>query len=200
MDDIDDDPELFAFMKQVENDVNNKNSKVPSIKSKNNEWKNIINNTANNGNLSAKDQKLINDTMNEVPEDILKASKKYADKEYKAYKQKEKLYAKMGKMGVDPDDYLNQIMGDSDDDSDDVNDSNVQALINAAKDEAALEMKFGVVNVPKKSQKSGNGGGGKNMKQKQKQQDEDNDEYWDSYADCDTPKKNNNKGKGRRFW
>eukprot|EP01084_Bolivina_argentea_P097386 175065_1 len=195
LDDVDDDPELFAFMKQVENDINKKNTKPPTI---NQNWDKMLKNAETNAALTGNDEKLINDTMNEVPQDIIKASKQYADKEYKSYKQKEKLYAKMGKMGMDPDDYLDKIMGDSDGNNDSdssCNDNRVNALINAAKDEVALEDKFGPVVTNEKKPKQNS-----NVKQKKKKNDDDDDEYWDSYADYDTPKKKKNDDDDDEYW
>merc|ERR1712204_71304 len=129
------------------------------------------------------DEKLMHDAMNEVPQDILKESKAYADKKYKAYKQKEKLYKKMGKMGVDPDEYLDRIMGDDNSDSDEMIDADVKALIEAAKDEAALEDKFGTVAMPKAQSKQNKDNSNELKKKKISNDEQDDDDVWDSYAD-----------------
>ena len=165
LDEIDDDPNLMAFMAEVSSNINKKSEKMPQ----NEDLQAMIKNAEKNGKLTKSDEQL----MNEIPKNILKESKQYADKKYKAYKEKEKLYRKMAKMGVDPDEYLKEIMGDSDNSDSDVNDGAVKALIDAAKDEAALEDKFGSVALPKKSKKD----------------EDDDEEVWDSYADYDSPKK-----------
>eukprot|EP01083_Nonionella_stella_P006054 17515_1 len=191
LDDIDDDPALFAFMKEVENDINKKDTKPPDIHNIN--WNKMVQNTQTNAQLTQNDQTLIQNAMKDVPQDIIKASKKHAEKEYKAYKQKEKLYQKMGQMGVDPDDYLNEIMGDSDGSDSDINDARVKALVMAAQDEVALEDKFGPVATAKTKQNDAT-----NVKQqnKKKKDEDEEEEYWDSYADYDTPKKKKKKRKG----
>lgn len=129
---MEEDPAVYALLKEVELQQDS-HTVPPSIPSN---WKQALGPQG----LSEEDQKAIQQVMDEVPADILKASAKAADQEYRAMRKKEKMLAKMGKMGADPDEYLNQIMADSDESgSDEVADDRVNALIQMAQDEVALE-------------------------------------------------------------
>ena len=128
LDSVEEDPALYALLKEVELNQDTAPPQIPA-------------NWANGLALSENDDKVIQGLLDEVPKDILAASSKAADKEYEAMRRKEKLYTKMGKMGVDPDEYLDEIMGDSDDSGSDdgVADDRVNRLIQMAQDEVALE-------------------------------------------------------------